>query len=165
MLNKLFVFVQRHASLLGRCLIFLIFANFVVQFVTHKTTALTPWKGGGFGMYTEPHFSNRSVWLTMQTPDEVRHVLLYPHTVNADEVVRADSVRDFNALRKAAWEFRIFPTDKKAQMFLESAQTISWQPEFIAQEDVQIVVFENRSDLSAKTLRRVPIFTSSDGGA
>jgi hypothetical protein len=38
------------------------------QFVLYKTTDLTLWKGGGFGMYSNPHpATSRNVWIVGET--------------------------------------------------------------------------------------------------
>lgn len=165
MIDQIFNLVRRRAHFLGTCLIALIFANFLVQLYTHKTTALTAWKGGGFGMYTEPHVLNRSVWLAMDFPNETRHVLLFPPSDAAETFVEPESAKAFDSLRSYAWEFRVFPTDHKARKFVKRFDEITWLPEFdTGDASLRVVVFENRSDLQAKTLTRVPVYDSKGEG-
>jgi len=63
----------------------------IVQLYHVKTQALTPWKGGGFGMYAGPHWSLREVWF-FGLPEgvhplagfdiESRHVRQFPSEEN-----------------------------------------------------------------------------------
>ena len=74
-------FIGKNAKVLATLLVVLVVVNVGLQFYTHKTTALTPWKGGGFGMYTEPHADNRTVWLEMRSGDPVSYTHLTLPTI------------------------------------------------------------------------------------
>ena len=50
----------------------------LLQITLSLSGGLTRWKGGGFGMYTEPHPSKRRVWLTLTTDDGIHPVMLFP---------------------------------------------------------------------------------------
>ena len=41
----------------------------VGQMIVVEQQALTRWKGGGFGMYTEVHFNHREVWVVRRDGD------------------------------------------------------------------------------------------------
>ena len=69
MFGKLFDWTGRNARMLIVGLAVVVAANVLFQAYTHKTTPLLAWKGGGFGMYTEPHAEDRSVWLRFNGTD------------------------------------------------------------------------------------------------
>ena len=50
----------------------------LAQFVNSNTSALSSWKGGGFGMYTDPHPNNRTVWLVLESADATHGFRLMP---------------------------------------------------------------------------------------
>jgi hypothetical protein len=46
----------------------LLLAVAALQMFLVEATSLTRWKGGGFGMYSEPHFLSRQIWFGHRTP-------------------------------------------------------------------------------------------------
>lgn len=52
----------------------------VVQFGLARFGSQSSWKGGGFGMYTEPHPQNRKVWAVLSSGGRDYPVLLWPVT-------------------------------------------------------------------------------------
>jgi hypothetical protein len=168
-----------NAKLLATALVVLIIANVCFQFYTHKTTTLTPWKGGGFGMYTEPHADGRTVWLEMQGASGVVQMRVYPE----NEIIRAwiDGVslgggKALSAISNQAAGLRHFPDDKKANALVQSAAHIGWLDQITGgikpkegatfkPEDIRVIVYENMQEMRAAKLKRRLVFSTSDGGA
>lgn len=71
---------RQRAAVLVRVLVaaaFLIAAN---QFLATRFGEQSAWKGGGFGMYTDPHPQNRKVWLVLEAGGAEHAVALWPVT-------------------------------------------------------------------------------------
>jgi hypothetical protein len=171
--------IGKHAKLLAVVLVVLVVANVCFQFYTHKTTALTPWKGGGFGMYTEPHADGRTVWLEMQGASSVVQMRVYPE----NEIIRAwiDGVslgggKALSTISNQAAGLRHFPNEKKANELVQSAARIGWLDQITGgvkpkdgatfkPEDIRVIVYENLQDMNAAKLKRRLVFEMPDGGA
>lgn len=83
-----------------------------VQIYLSSTSNLTSWRGGGFGMYTEPHpLVSRFIWMEGVGRDSLVAVRLYP----LDERLQARFVRRsgikiaLEHLKSVARESREFP--------------------------------------------------------
>lgn len=57
----------------------LCFALAAMQFIASRVTDLSPWRGGGYGMYTEPHpVTCRTVWLSLLDDEKEIYYRIYP---------------------------------------------------------------------------------------
>lgn len=165
-METVFELFRRNGNKLIACLVGVIFLNFMVQFYTHKTTGLISWKGGGFGMYTEPHVINRSLWVEFEEDGETRHFRLAPKPPKRSDVVVDSNVSDFNALVTRADRFRFFPTERGANKVLDAIRAMQWKDDLNGMsESTSVYILENRSDLKSKTITRSVIFKSGLGGA
>ncbi len=178
MFDRFINLIGRHAKLLATALVVLIVVNVCFQFYTHKTTALTPWKGGGFGMYTEPHADGRTVWLEMQGLNGVVQMRVYPE----NEIIRTwiDGVslgggKALNVISNQAAGLRHSPDHKKANALAHSAARIGWLDQLTGgvkpkegatfkPEDIRVIVYENMQDMEAAKLTRRLVFSTSGGG-
>lgn len=179
MIDRFINLIGKNVKLLAIALVVLIVANVCFQFYTHKTTALTPWKGGGFGMYTEPHADGRTVWLEMQGTGGVAQMRVYPENEGIRAWIDGVSLRGGAALstisRQAAG-LRHFPDDRQANALIQSAARIGWLDQLTGgvkpkegatfkPEDIRVIVYENMQDMQASKLKRRLIFAMPSGGA
>ncbi|GMG85267.1 hypothetical protein LNKW23_44850 [Paralimibaculum aggregatum] len=86
------------------------------QYYQSHFDLLTPWKGGGYGMYTEPHPNYRSVWALGAGGEGAAAVRLFPRPAGdlaalAGGVIPRD--RQIAILRQAAY-LRFFPRAAEA---------------------------------------------------
>jgi hypothetical protein len=97
------------------------------QFMTSAGGVLTPWKGGGFGMYTTPHgVDSRATFLVINgkalrlaPPDPA-----YTAWVNeGDPAVRAY----MNRLQDAASRLRPYPRAAGAEALMAQAARVVWE--------------------------------------
>jgi hypothetical protein len=84
-----------------------------IQIYFALTSDLTRWRGGGFGMYTDPHpHVNRTVWVEGSRAGSPAALRLYP----LDERLQQKCMRftrlrrDLSGLRRAARAVRNFPS-------------------------------------------------------
>jgi hypothetical protein len=117
--------VGRHADLGSLALAGLILAATMHQLYASKTGTLTPWKGGGFGMYTAPHGSARAVFVMLGD----RPMRLAP----ADEGLEAwiktldlESAAFLNGLISRATALRNFPRDAPAAQLMADVARVHW---------------------------------------
>lgn len=169
--------IGRNAKLLATLLAVLIVANVCIQFYTHRTTALTAWKGGGFGMYIAPHADGRTVWLELQGANGVAQLRLYPENEGIRRWIDGVSLRGGVTLQKItnqAAGLRHYPRMKDANALIASAARIGWlddltggitpkEGKVFKPADIRILVYENYQDMRVGTLNRRIIFTSSIG--
>lgn len=169
--------IGRHAKLLAMLLVGLIVVNVFFQFYTHKTTALTAWKGGGFGMYTVPHPDGRTIWLEMQGKDGVAEIRVYPENENLREWINGVSLRGgavLQAITTQAALMRYFPDEQKAAALIDRVARIRWLDSFTGgispkdgetfkPEDIHIRVYDNVQDMQAGTIKRVIVLDTSAG--
>lgn len=81
-----------------------------VQMYLTSTTDLTRWRGGGFGMYSDPHPNQgRNVWLTGSREGQDVAVRLFPRDPRWDSS-SAPPQQAIASLERAAMEFRDFPS-------------------------------------------------------
>lgn len=103
-----------------------------LQAVLASTTALSRWKGGGFGMYTDPHpYQSRVVWLVPRNDGAALHeaLRLYPPAPALVELLdRTGSTSPAEIARELALEadrFRTFPRDRGAHLLLDRIDQLS----------------------------------------
>ena len=152
----------------------LISINVGHQIYTHLTTPLTPWKGGGFGMYTEPHNHSRSVWVELHGVDAngeaaFAEVRLYPKLPLMDEWQASVSRKGAQALQRLytnTENMRFYPRDFQAEGAINAVDPITWPEDFVGDikpmegstfdpDAIEIVVYEKHMDrLEAKIKQR-----------
>jgi len=178
MFEKIYGWIGRNAFSLVTGLAFLVAANVLLQAYMHKTTALLAWKGGGFGMYTEPHVEDRSVWLTFNGRGETASVRLWPETKEFaawQEKAGVKGVAFLSKLRAQADRLRYFPRDNNAQDLIGLAARVRWPEGLVGdvvpaegkvfkRDDISVVVYENRYDVDAQNVTRETVFEILSGG-
>ncbi len=171
-------FIGKNAKLLATLLVIVVTANVGFQFYTHKNTALSPWKGGGFGMYTDPHADSRTVWLEMRSGGELAQIRLYPENaiiVNWQDGISLKGGQFLQNITDKAAKLRYYPTTKDADELITLASRIAWlddltggvQPKVgnaFLPYDTRIVIFENAQDMYAKKVTRRIVFETQMGG-
>ena len=177
MVDRFVNLIGRNAKLLATMLICLIIANVIFQFFTHKTTALTAWKGGGFGMYTAPHPDGRTVWLELQGLGGSVEIRVYPENEELRSWINGVSLQGGAALRTIttqAKSLRHYPDEKKATALIDSVARIKWLDSFtkgvtpkesqtFKPEDIHIRVYEKVQDMQSGVIKRVIILDTSAG--
>ncbi len=142
------------------------------QVVNSNQTTLTSWKGGGFGMYTDPHPNNRIVWLVVESPDAVRQIRLMPNSERLfDERTRLDPAiePDFREVQLLANDMRTYPRDELAEKLSRYLAALPWRVtktgelslvdgEPVAVERYRIEVFEVRNHIGSGSVRARNIF-------
>ena len=177
MFGKLFEWSGRNASLLVTTLVIIVAGNVLFQAYTHKTTPLLAWKGGGFGMYTEPHAEDRSVWLTFTGADGVASVRIWPET--ADYIAWRDKgglrgTAFLNGISYQAERFRYYPRAGQADALIGMAARLRWPENMVGdvtpaegkvfkRNDITIVVYENRYNVKAQEVIRTSVFERTGG--
>jgi len=178
LITALINFIGRQAKVLAALLTLVVIANVGWQFYSHKTTTLTPWKGGGFGMYTAPHPDTRSVWLEMDGVTDRAQMRIYPRNRDLHDWIDGVSLRGGAVLRDISLKgasMRYFPRDDTAKALISQAARIGWLDSFtggvapksgktFAPQDMRIVVYETVYDAHAKTVTRKAIYRSDLGG-
>ena len=137
----------------------------LVQVVLSSSANLSRWKGGGFGMYSEPHpYSSRSLWIKLRHPIGTTYLRLSPLDPRLDSALAGLS-KD----RRAVWMRKVdeiptllmWPRDEALRKAGEAATElisrdsyalgtvsgIDWAKSSVA--DVSVV--ETRLDLESKT--------------
>jgi hypothetical protein len=170
--------IGKQAKILSMALVVLVVANVVFQFYTHKTTALTPWKGGGFGMYTETHVDNRTVWLTLEGSNGIAEIRVYPENDGIRTWIEGVSLKGGKTLQSIsnqAAALRYFPNKTAVTELVHSASAIGWLDMFtggvIPKEgqtfkpsDIRVMVYETMQDMASQTFKRRIVYASEVGG-
>lgn len=178
MIDGIISLIGRNAKPLTAFLVGLIIANVCFQFYTHKTTALTPWKGGGFGMYTETHVDNRTVWLEFEGANGTTQLRIYPENEGIRTWVEGVSLKGGTVLQSItnqAAGLRYYPGSKDADALIASASRIGWLQELTSDvtpkdgktfksDDIRVLIYENIQDMQAGVLKRRIVFATSAGG-
>jgi hypothetical protein len=178
MFEKLFDWTGRNAKILIAGLSILVAANVLIQAYTHKTTPLLAWKGGGFGMYTEPHAEDRSVWLTFRGAEETATVRLWPETPEFAAWQAKAGLRGtafLSSIRYSAERVRYFPRSGQADELVSLAARVKWPENLVGElkpaegkvfkrNDITLTVFENRYDVKAQKVIRTPVFEYNGEG-
>ena len=82
---------KRYLKLLEYSVIVIPILVALSQFVLYKTSDLTLWKGGGFGMYSTPHpVTSRHAWLIGETDGEPTFYRMH----HLDERLNLDQLKD-----------------------------------------------------------------------
>ncbi len=179
MFKNLFYWVGSRAQLLVFALAFIVAGNVVFQAYTHKTTPLLAWKGGGFGMYTEPHAEDRSVWLMFNGEKGVASVRLWPETPEFAAWQTKAGLRGtafLSGIQTASNRFLFYPRKKSADEIIGLAARVVWPEEMVGnvrpidgkvfkRNDISLVVYENRYNVETQTVVRTPVFEQNGGGA
>ena len=154
-------FIRTHIWAISFTFMAAITLNVFYQIYAHSTTTLTPWKGGGFGMYTEPHSNSRAVWVLLDGVDEngdekTAELRLYPKTRAFRNWQSNASVAGSGVLERlyvSAESIRFYPRESNASKLLDRADRILWPTQItggvspregrsFAPEDIQILVLE-----------------------
>ena len=151
----------------------LITLNVGIQMYTHQTTALTPWKGGGFGMYTEPHSDSRYVWIRINGVDQngkesFADVRLHPKAgfmIQWQNAVSRGGSRSLQNLSNKANSLRFFPNAANMEGLANFASRIRWPEEAIGDlqpksgeafdaSDITVLVSEKYMDIQNREVNR-----------
>lgn len=177
MLAKLINLIGRQANLAVSLLAVLVAANVLVQLYTHKTTALTAWKGGGFGMYTEPHAEDRSVWIQLVGADSTANIRLWPASkefLNWRELAGVAGRAFLDDFQQKAERMRFYPRNSGADALVNRASRVRWpenlvgetvpkQGRVFAKSDIRVIVYENSYELAKQTVTRRVVFERKAG--
>lgn len=177
MFSKMLNWVGVRAKAAVTLLALVVAANVILQMYTHKTTALTAWKGGGFGMYTEPHGEDRSVWLQVAGVDGIASIRLWPPTDAFQDWRDSAGVsgRTFlDGFQRRAARMRFFPRESGAQDLISRAARMRWpenqlgtvtprEGRLFAKTDIHLIVYENRFDIASKSVTRYAVFEYGGG--
>ena len=177
MVDRFINLIGRNAKSLATVLICLIITNVFFQFFTHKTTALTAWKGGGFGMYTAPHPDGRAVWLELQGQDGFVEIRVYPENEDLRNWINGVSLQGGAALRTITTQaslLRYFPDEKNAISLIDSVARIRWlssltkgispkEGQTFKPEDIHVRVYDKVQDMQSGTIKRVIVLDTSAG--
>ena len=142
------------------------------QVVYSNQTTLTSWKGGGFGMYTDPHPNNRIVWLVVESADAARQIRLIPFSDRLfDERTRLDPAIEpvFREAELLANDMRTYPRDQLAGKLSHYLDALPWRVddagelslidgEPVAVKRYRIEVFEVRNHIGSGSVRARNIF-------
>ena len=105
----------------------LLLATFAAQVVLVRTTALTPWKGGGFGMFsTLDHGAYRRVSVVVEAPDRSESVDIAP-SIEEDEA-RAVACPSDRLLRRLA--VAVAERERRHDRRVSSVAITVWRAEF-----------------------------------
>ena len=119
---------QSNVNPLVLVLVLAIVANTGTQLVLTKTVGLSPWKGGGFGMYTDPHPTRRIIWLVMEADDGVARVEFWPATAQMKAAYSALD-GETEALQTAydlVGNFAVTPNAPGLQALADRAAELPW---------------------------------------
>ena len=145
---------KRYLKLLEYSVIVIPILVALSQFVLYKTSDLTLWKGGGFGMYSTPHpVTSRHAWLIGETDGEPTFYRMH----HLDERLNLNQLKD-ESLQTCLQDFvadakymRYFPSfAKKRKMkerykrLLSLIDTDSEEQKILPREYTKLVVTELR---------------------
>ncbi|MEM9061711.1 MAG: hypothetical protein AAGD13_14720 [Pseudomonadota bacterium] len=142
----------------------------VVQFSQSVFGPQTRWKGGGFGMYTEPHPYRRFAWLilTDETGQEYRQrIWPLPREIRDAASASADgALEDLKHLETLAYRRAASGDVALDQAILDAARKIPWQAngdsltpgsgEPVSETQSRIEVYEVAYDIGAGVIQSVP---------
>ena len=166
-------FIKTHIWAISFAFMAAITLNVFYQIYTHTTTTLTPWKGGGFGMYTEPHSDSRTVWIRIRGVDTNGYeisadVRLYPKTAlmrQWQNAVSRGGSQSLQRLTNAAESLRFYPNDTNMGSLAEFASRIRWPEDAVgklqpmngnsfAARDITVLVAEKYVDIHNQQVGR-----------
>lgn len=124
-MQRLRALLSSHMALACGILAALVLTLAAHQIYASKTGTLTPWKGGGFGMYTAPHGNARAVFLMLgdtalrlSPPDPALEVW--------QETLNHKSAGYVAQMLSQADDFRYFPREPQAEGLIEQAALVRW---------------------------------------
>lgn len=138
-----------------------------IQLFFYKTSDLTSWRGGGFGMYSDPHPNiSRNVWLTGEGDSRAVAIRLYPLDERLHEVLLRNTKlrRDLEKLERVARWSRNFPSstnlshlDDAWHQFMEdqsgNAAILALFPHTEAQvKVVEVAIAEDFKSVASRTI-------------
>jgi hypothetical protein len=122
-------FVARREWWFSSLLAALVFGVALHQFITSRDGVLSPWKGGGFGMYTTPHATvERATFLTV---DGKSLRLSPPDPALTEWIDSADpvSARFLRNMVRAAGTMRNYPRAAQADQLMRQGARVVWEKE------------------------------------
>jgi hypothetical protein len=96
------------------------------QFITSQNGVLSPWKGGGFGMYTTPHGVTARATFLIVDGHPLRLAPPDPAFTAWVESVDPSSASYLKDLQSAAAEMRTYPRAAAAERLLRQASRVVW---------------------------------------
>lgn len=140
----------------------------VSEFILYKTSDLSLWKGGGFGMYSDPHPSTaRHVWLIGENRGRQTYCGLYNMDARLDiNRIQNGALREhLYDLGDYALDMRNFPSMTSKQKLNESYRQMLSElgPEpvdlsMIPREFTKLVVTELRISRDFRHIEMIPIY-------
>ena len=105
-------------------ILFLAFPIFVasLQVVFTKTNDLVSWRGGGFGMYSDPHAkTGRKIWVKGTRDGQVMAIRVYPIDERLNHNCMRNTLfsRDIDKIEDTAKYYRDFPSSIPLDPFKE----------------------------------------------
>ena len=100
------------------------------QFVNSNTSPLSSWKGGGFGMYTDPHPSNRTVWLVLESAEGAHGFRLMPPAEGIAaqrERLDAEARQALDSAILLANDMLTYPRDELTREIAARLPRLSWR--------------------------------------
>ncbi|WP_069299565.1 hypothetical protein [Neptunicoccus sediminis] len=180
MLDGLVDWIGKRAFGLVTILAFVVGGNVLWQIYLHKTTPLLAWKGGGFGMYTEPHAEDRGVWVRLRGAEGGEALVqLWPETAAFSTWRDMAGVRGgayLAGLTRSAERLRFYPRDSVSDPLIARLARVRW-PETLIQEvipsdgtvfnpaTISLEVYENRFNQTEATVSRNLVYKRSGGEA
>ena len=126
-MQKLFDVMGRHAMLGVWLLAGVAAGNVLLQVAMHRSTALTAWKGGGFGMYTEPHPDQRSI--VLEIDNGAGQIVLWPETEAMRDwrlSLSPAGAQAVSSIQAQAGRLRFYPRKSNATALLDRAARFRW---------------------------------------
>ncbi len=159
---------KRSLRILEYCVVVIPFLVACSQFVLYKTSDLTLWKGGGFGMYSNPHpYSSLHVWITGENVGEEVFLRLHKLDTRLDLTQIENQALSDNllALGGLAGKMRYFPSlmskQKLDDSYADVLMALKNDPDatsIIPLESVKLVVTELTLTPDYKQIELIPIY-------
>ena len=148
--------VARYANLGSVLLGALVLAATLHQIYASKTGTLTPWKGGGFGMYTAPHGTARAVFVMLGE----RPLRLAPPEDPLEEWIETldrDSAVFLNGLIQSATVLRSYPREDPARRLMADVARVHWAQGLAGTGGVDGLFKRDQLQLIVTELARKPV--------
>lgn len=113
-------------NLAVRVLMAVVTAIAVAQFASSLLTEQSRWKGGGFGMYTEPHPIKRKIWLVLETDAGTRPVPVWPAPRWVQRQISGPQGEHVARLLDEAYLFATSASETRKADLLDAARAIDW---------------------------------------
>ena len=148
--------VARQVNLGCLALAALVVAATLHQIYASKFDRLTPWKGGGFGMYTAPHGTARAVFVMLgDTPLR----LAPPENALEDWIdgLDRDSAAFLKGLVQQATALRFYPQTEPARRLMASVARVHWPTDLAGAGGVDGLFKPAQLQLIVTELARRPV--------